>query len=60
MDNLIVVSTCLLLQKGKFFSYIGLDGYMLSSLTCGMSPIVSIMEAVQQVINLSYHYHPFN
>lgn len=27
----------------------GLDGYLLSCLTCGMSPVISIMEATQQV-----------
>ncbi|ESO98337.1 hypothetical protein LOTGIDRAFT_213963 [Lottia gigantea] len=36
--------------KGKFFSYMGLDGYMLSSLTCGMSPVISMMDAAQQVV----------
>ncbi|XP_050397299.1 3-ketodihydrosphingosine reductase [Patella vulgata] len=35
---------------GKFFSYMGLDGYMLSCLTCGMSPVISMMDATQQVV----------
>ncbi|XP_041376032.1 3-ketodihydrosphingosine reductase-like [Gigantopelta aegis] len=35
--------------SGRFFSYAGLDGYMLAAVTCGMSPVTSIMEATQQV-----------
>lgn len=36
-------------QQGNFNSSIGSDGYMLSSLTCGMSPVTSITEGLQQV-----------
>ncbi|XP_072169158.1 3-ketodihydrosphingosine reductase-like isoform X1 [Diadema setosum] len=32
-----------------FLSYVGMDGYMLSILTCGMSPVTSMMVGVQQV-----------
>lgn len=35
--------------QGNFNSSIGSDGYMLSSLTCGMAPVTSIMEGLQQV-----------
>ena len=35
-----------------------MDGYMLGNLTCGMSPVISIMEGVQQVfyIHLKLFY----
>ncbi|KAK3764199.1 hypothetical protein RRG08_044126 [Elysia crispata] len=36
--------------RGRFFSSVGLDGWMLSNLTCGFSPSTSLMEAVQQVL----------
>lgn len=36
-------------QQGNFTSSIGPDGYMLSALTCGMSPVTSITEGLQQV-----------
>lgn len=39
----------LLLQQGNFNSSVGPDGYMLSALTCGMSPVTSITEGLQQV-----------
>ncbi|ELU06177.1 hypothetical protein CAPTEDRAFT_162669 [Capitella teleta] len=39
--------------RGKFLSYMGMDGYMLSCITCGMAPVVSIMEATQQVLLMS-------
>nr|XP_033791196.1 3-ketodihydrosphingosine reductase isoform X3 [Geotrypetes seraphini] len=38
--------------QGNFNSSIGSDGYMLSSLTCGMSPVTSITEVLQQVITM--------
>lgn len=41
------------LQQGNFNSSVGPDGYMLSALTCGMSPVTSITEALQQV----WYYH---
>ncbi|XP_045314685.1 3-ketodihydrosphingosine reductase isoform X3 [Leopardus geoffroyi] len=34
--------------QGNFNSSIGSDGYMLSSLTCGMAPVTSITEGLQQ------------
>ncbi|KAK7474844.1 hypothetical protein BaRGS_00033916 [Batillaria attramentaria] len=37
------------MMKGKFLSSIGLDGYMLSCLTSGFSPVTSAIDAVQQV-----------
>ncbi|CAG5125642.1 unnamed protein product [Candidula unifasciata] len=37
---------------GKFFSSISLDGIMLSNLTCGFSPVTSLMEATQQVVTM--------
>lgn len=47
---MIVASFLLLLfQQGNFNSSIGSDGYMLSSLTCGMAPVTSITEGLQQV-----------
>lgn len=40
----------LLIQQGNFNSSVGPDGYMLSALTCGMSPVTSITEGLQQVL----------
>ncbi|XP_064409380.1 3-ketodihydrosphingosine reductase isoform X3 [Latimeria chalumnae] len=37
---------------GNFNSSVGADGYMLSSLTCGMSPVTSITEGLQQPTEL--------
>lgn len=43
-------SVCLSdLQQGNFNSSVGPDGYMLSAVTCGMSPVTSITEGLQQV-----------
>ncbi|XP_025129418.3 3-ketodihydrosphingosine reductase isoform X2 [Bubalus kerabau] len=39
-------------KQGNFNSSIGSDGYMLSSLTCGMAPVTSIMEGLQQVVTM--------
>ncbi|XP_059420100.1 3-ketodihydrosphingosine reductase [Carassius carassius] len=36
--------------QGNFTSIVGPDGYMLSALTCGMSPITSITEGLQQIV----------
>ncbi|NXF70857.1 KDSR reductase, partial [Sclerurus mexicanus] len=36
--------------QGNFNSSVGSDGYMLSILTSGMSPVTSITEALQQVV----------
>lgn len=44
-----IVNDCV---NGKFSSYIGLDGWMLSLLTCGMSPANSIFESLQQILLL--------
>ncbi|XP_030063371.1 3-ketodihydrosphingosine reductase [Microcaecilia unicolor] len=38
--------------QGNFNSSVGSDGYMLSSLTCGMSPVTSITEVLQQVVTM--------
>ncbi|XP_018420171.1 PREDICTED: 3-ketodihydrosphingosine reductase [Nanorana parkeri] len=38
--------------QGNFNSSVGSDGYMLSSLTCGMSPVTTITEGLQQVITM--------
>ncbi|XP_078688547.1 3-dehydrosphinganine reductase-like [Branchiostoma floridae x Branchiostoma belcheri] len=37
---------------GTFLSYIGLDGYLLASATCGMSPLTSMTEGMQQVLTM--------
>ncbi|XP_025049980.1 3-ketodihydrosphingosine reductase isoform X2 [Alligator sinensis] len=37
-------------KQGNFNSYIGSDGYMLSILTSGMSPVTSITEGLQQMV----------
>ena len=37
-------------QAGRFLSYVGVDGWMLANLTCGMSPVTSLCDAVQQVV----------
>ncbi|XP_075389193.1 3-ketodihydrosphingosine reductase isoform X3 [Tenrec ecaudatus] len=39
-------------MQGNFNSSIGSDGYMLSLLTCGMSPVTSITEGLQQVVTM--------
>lgn len=38
--------------RGRFFSSIGLDGLMIANLTCGFSPVTSLMDAVQQVLTM--------
>ncbi|XP_058133843.1 3-ketodihydrosphingosine reductase isoform X3 [Dasypus novemcinctus] len=38
--------------QGNFNSSLGSDGYMLSSLTCGMAPVTSITEGLQQVVTM--------
>ncbi|XP_059167964.1 3-ketodihydrosphingosine reductase-like isoform X2 [Physella acuta] len=38
--------------RGRFFSTMGLDGLMLACVTCGFSPVTSLMEATQQVITM--------
>ncbi|XP_055335232.1 3-ketodihydrosphingosine reductase-like [Paramacrobiotus metropolitanus] len=35
-------------QSGKFLSYVGIDGFMLTCVSAGMSPVISIMEPLQQ------------
>uniref|UniRef100_A0A8C6L9S3 3-dehydrosphinganine reductase n=1 Tax=Nothobranchius furzeri TaxID=105023 RepID=A0A8C6L9S3_NOTFU len=38
--------------QGNFSSSVGPDGYMLSALTCGMSPVTSITEGLQQIVTM--------
>nr|XP_020451269.1 3-ketodihydrosphingosine reductase [Monopterus albus] len=38
--------------QGNFNSSVGTDGYMLSALACGMSPVSSITEGLQQIITM--------
>ncbi|XP_011809000.1 PREDICTED: 3-ketodihydrosphingosine reductase [Colobus angolensis palliatus] len=38
--------------QGNFNSSLGSDGYMLSALTCGMAPVTSITEGLQQVVTM--------
>ncbi|XP_013382180.1 3-ketodihydrosphingosine reductase [Lingula anatina] len=38
--------------KGKFLCSVGVDGFLLTNLTCGMSPVTSLMEATQQVVTM--------
>ncbi|KAM9666414.1 LOW QUALITY PROTEIN: 3-ketodihydrosphingosine reductase-like [Trichechus inunguis] len=38
--------------QGNFNSSIGSDGYVLSSLTCGMAPVTSVTEGLQQVVTM--------
>uniref|UniRef100_A0A8C2Q3Q0 3-dehydrosphinganine reductase n=1 Tax=Cyprinus carpio TaxID=7962 RepID=A0A8C2Q3Q0_CYPCA len=38
--------------QGNFSSSFGPDGYMLSALTCGMSPVTSITEGLQQIVTM--------
>lgn len=38
--------------QGSFNSSVGSDGFMLSCLTCGMSPVTSITEGLQQIITM--------
>ncbi|XP_031662300.1 3-ketodihydrosphingosine reductase-like [Oncorhynchus kisutch] len=37
---------------GNFNISVGPDGYMLSALTCGMSPVTSITEGLQQIVTM--------
>ncbi|MGH0116139.1 UNVERIFIED_CONTAM: hypothetical protein FKN15_074780 [Acipenser sinensis] len=39
-------------KQGNFNSSVGPDGYMLSALTCGMSPVTSITEGLQQIVTM--------
>uniref|UniRef100_A0A9J8C5P7 3-dehydrosphinganine reductase n=1 Tax=Cyprinus carpio carpio TaxID=630221 RepID=A0A9J8C5P7_CYPCA len=39
-------------KQGNFTSAVGPDGYMLSALTCGMSPVTSITEGLQQIVTM--------
>ncbi|XP_072297633.1 3-dehydrosphinganine reductase [Eucyclogobius newberryi] len=39
--------------QGNFSSSVGPDGYMLSALTSGMSPVTSITEGLQQIVTMS-------
>uniref|UniRef100_A0A8C8K2J1 3-dehydrosphinganine reductase n=1 Tax=Oncorhynchus tshawytscha TaxID=74940 RepID=A0A8C8K2J1_ONCTS len=39
-------------QVGNFNISVGPDGYMLSALTCGMSPVTSITEGLQQIVTM--------
>ncbi|XP_071959711.1 3-dehydrosphinganine reductase-like [Antedon mediterranea] len=36
-------------QRGVFLSYVGMDGFLLKQMSCGMSTVVSIFEAFQQI-----------
>uniref|UniRef100_A0A8C7W9L8 3-dehydrosphinganine reductase n=1 Tax=Oncorhynchus mykiss TaxID=8022 RepID=A0A8C7W9L8_ONCMY len=38
--------------QGNFNISVGPDGYMLSALTCGMSPVTSISEGLQQIVTM--------
>ncbi|KAM9234283.1 LOW QUALITY PROTEIN: 3-ketodihydrosphingosine reductase-like [Dugong dugon] len=38
--------------QGNFNTSIGSDGYVLSSLTCGMAPVTSVTEGLQQVVTM--------
>ncbi|XP_075877564.1 3-dehydrosphinganine reductase [Nelusetta ayraudi] len=38
--------------QGNFNSSVGPDGYMLSAVTCGMSPVTSITEGLQQIVTM--------
>jgi len=40
-------------QHGKFLSSVGLDGFMLTNLNCGMTPVTSLAEALWQVATMS-------
>ncbi|CDQ58154.1 unnamed protein product [Oncorhynchus mykiss] len=40
------------LEQGNFNISVGTDGYMLSALTCGMSPVTSISEGLQQIVTM--------
>ncbi|CAL1539395.1 unnamed protein product [Lymnaea stagnalis] len=48
VSNIILADTV----RGRFFSSMGLDGTMLACVTCGFSPVTSIMEATQQVVTM--------
>ena len=38
--------------KGRFYCSIGVDGQMLSNLTCGFSPVISLLDAIQQIVTM--------
>lgn len=37
---------------GRFFCSIGIDGYMLSNVTCGFSPVTNFLDAMLQVVSM--------
>jgi hypothetical protein len=48
------INECLLIvmrhkQRGRFQSYFGFNGFALASVTAGMTPVFSILEALLQV-----------
>ncbi|XP_022103395.1 3-ketodihydrosphingosine reductase-like [Acanthaster planci] len=40
-------------KHGRFQSYVGLDGFFLATVTCGMSPVTSLLDALLQVSLMS-------
>ncbi|XP_014678648.1 PREDICTED: 3-ketodihydrosphingosine reductase-like [Priapulus caudatus] len=38
--------------RGRFLSYIGLDGFLLATVTCGVAPVSSLLEVVVQVLTM--------
>ena len=45
------VASCLLadIRAGRFFSYLGMDGWLLTNVTCGMAPADSLVEFLGQL-----------
>lgn len=37
-------------RRGRYASYIGIDGFMLATLSCGMAPETGIMDSFQQIV----------
>ncbi|XP_069112223.1 3-dehydrosphinganine reductase-like [Argopecten irradians] len=39
--------------NGRFQSWIGMDGFMLACMTCGMSPVTTVLDALSQILTAS-------
>ncbi|XP_033754365.1 3-ketodihydrosphingosine reductase-like isoform X2 [Pecten maximus] len=39
--------------NGRFQSWVGMDGFMLACMTCGMSPVTTVMDALSQILTAS-------
>jgi hypothetical protein len=47
--NLLLNETSYFFQAGNFYSTVGAEGFMLTTLCAGMTPVSSVLELVTQV-----------